>query len=325
MNFQNSATKNKNRLLAALMLAILLFFPHKSISSDHSEAIPPPAVKITYGSSGSHEKEIGLDKDATVWWIIADPHIGIKEGVRPYYYDDCIKKAIQNDINPNLHTDYAIVLGDFVQNSAQYVSTFDEHMNYLKHDWTYILGNHDQDVEDNGTGEHAKEVNYFSRIISGVRIIALSDESGRAKDYETTLNEEQDNWFRNELRANPQIPTIIMTHHSPIFRSFSAWDKWLKDEIYRYNIVLWLTGHEHKWNIEKNYGGYGFDEIRVADIIGGDFHGGLFTFSEGGFLSIKDKGDTAEIKFLFRDHDVQEWITVDGYEEYILEVKKNLF
>ena len=57
-----------------------------------------------------------------------------------------------------------------------------------------------------------------------------------------------------------------MTHHCPLTgrRSVSAFEAWLADDIGRYNIVLWIAGHAHRWAIDEDLAGFGFDRIKVA-------------------------------------------------------------
>jgi len=204
------------------------------------------------------------------------------------------------DVN-TLETDYAIMLGDMVHDSKDAVTDFNKKMDALNHGWTYILGNHDHEG-----CEAVKDVNYFSEVINGVRIIALSDESPESNVCK--IGEEQDKWLKETLEENPEIPTVIMTHQCPVERSVTSFDDWMQDNTEEYNIVLWIAGHAHRWDFDEDVAGYEFGRLKVNSIF--SYFGG--SNLEGMFMSVdKIDEETAEVKLEFRDHGEGEWIPIE--------------
>ncbi len=255
----------------------------------------------------------GVLSGGITWWVGADPHVG-----RPDAYAGGLDVSVR-DVNLLGLSDYAVILGDLVEDDSDYVVDFNNSMNNLLHDWTYILGNHD--FED---GELLFPINFFSKVVNGIRIIALSDEDGHGKPGETTIGPAQDQWLQDTLNDNPDVPTIIMTHHSPTSsgkrgRSVSSFDDWLADSIEGYNIVAWFVAHDHIWKIEEDAGGYGFTEVFVNEII--DKNSPTSDTSHGMFMTIEDEEESAKITLKFRDHYNQQWLTIDGHSEYIIEGK----
>ncbi len=207
----------------------------------------------------------------------------------------------------------SVVLGENRLNTAINVD--------IASDSSDVLGNHDYDRKsERNSGAPILPVNYFSRQIGCARIIALSDEMLEYRSHVTELGRNQDRWFKDVLDDAPDTPTIIMTHHCPLTgrRSVSAFEEWLADDIGRYNIVLWIVGHAHRWAIDEDLEGLGFDRIKVASLC--RKHGDRRP-CEGALLTIEAGQDRARITMRFRNHLRREWISVLGREAYELEVE----
>ncbi|GEM_PF-2325616 len=303
MLFAKQEKKDHNPYKGILILIIILsIFTVLSLplSAPKGQASSP---YLEYGESGEGIYEISYEVDTdftahayeeeTSWWVGADPHIN------HFNYNDGLRVCVE-DVN-TLETDYAIVLGDLVHDGKDAVTDFNQDMDALNHDWTYILGNH-----DHARGEAIKEVNYFSEVVNGVRIIALSDESPESNVCK--IGEEQDKWLKETLEENPDIPTVIMTHQCPIQGSVTSFDDWMRDNTEEYNIVLWITGHAHRWDFDEDVGEYDFDRLKVNSIFSYLGSSNL----EGMLMSIdKIDRETAEVKLEFRDHGEREWIPIE--------------
>ncbi|OUJ18530.1 3'5'-cyclic AMP phosphodiesterase CpdA [Methanonatronarchaeum thermophilum] len=241
------------------------------------------------------ENQIGTEIS---WWIAADTHLGHTN------YQGELQTAVE-DIN-TVPTDYAVILGDLVHDGSSYVAEFDETMNKLDHNWSYILGNHDFDSE---TNEPVKEVNYFSEIVNGVQVIGISDEDGDQKD-KTVVGPEQDQWLRETLEENSSKPTIIMSHHCPIDREVTSFEDWLGEEIDEYNVVLWISGHAHKWDYQEDIDGFDFDRLKITSI----YHWGWGGAQEEQSIILSFEGvdeNTSMVHVDFRDHNTGEWLHID--------------
>ncbi len=282
-------------------------------------ALLPFSGAVTAARAGCKPQFPGAGQDATdqpvreTWWVSADPHVGYPE------YDEYLRTSVQ-DVN-GLESDYAIVLGDLFEDDRSFLPQFLEEIGCLNHGWTYVLGNHDYDRKSQrSSGAPILPVNYFSRQIGPVRIIALSDEMLENRSHVTELGRNQDRWFKDVLDDAPDMPTIIMTHHCPLTgrRSVSAFEEWLADDIRRYNIVLWIVGHAHRWAIDEELEGFGFDRIKVASLCRKHGDGRP---CEGALLTIEAGQDRARISMRFRNHLRREWISVLGREAYELEIE----
>jgi predicted phosphodiesterase len=268
------------------------------------------------------------------WWIIADTHIG---SFRPGEENalENLRKAIA-DVNKLGISQKAIVLGDLVHDRPEFVGDFVSTMDQLNHEWTYVLGNHDFDRRR--TEARVMDPVWFQLDVGGIRIIALSDEGrwvlsrkGRTvtasvqEGYqrETNLSEEQNNWFREALDRDPDKPTILWSHQG-LRRAFERadddgpcyWDPkrrgWLQENWNRYNIMMWVRGHRHPWELEEDYQGLGFVDVSP---------GALASDSGGGiFMIMSHKGDSTSVVLRFRSHLEQTWISVKDYEQYELTV-----
>ncbi|MFQ6085898.1 MAG: metallophosphoesterase, partial [Candidatus Bathyarchaeia archaeon] len=89
---------------------------------------------------GAEEGQEG--QETQVWWIASDPHVG-------YGTVDSLGVGIE-DVNEyvekieGVEVDYAILLGDIINESSWYRGRFLRSMDNLKvENWYYVLGNHD--------------------------------------------------------------------------------------------------------------------------------------------------------------------------------------
>ncbi|MBP3193976.1 GLUG motif-containing protein [Natronogracilivirga saccharolytica] len=264
-------------------------------------------------------REIGIDFQET-WWIGADTHIGRTDDLAELDY---LQDAVE-DVNDLGLSDYAIILGDLVEDDPQFVEPFVDAMDNLDHDWTYVIGNHDFDRD--GTGERVMDRVYFNKDLGGVRFLAFSDDGmwnggDVTQGYQTekNLKQDQNDWLHNELKSDPQAPTVLMSHQG-LRRMYEVahddgpdiWDKdrrgWLQDEWDDYNILIWYRGHRHTWSMEENYMNHDFVDISP---------GGLLDPTGGGvFMTVTARGGTTTITTRFRDHLNKEWISVGGFDEH---------
>ncbi|WGI16684.1 metallophosphoesterase [Methanonatronarchaeum sp. AMET-Sl] len=287
-------------IFSVLFISIFIGFSQVPITSSINDGFPSVdddyriSIEVSVDSDFS---DLG-DEDFVSWWIAADSHVGHST------YGQELETAVK-DVN-TFNTSFAVILGDLVHDGSEFVNQFDEAMNMLNHNWSYILGNHDFDRE---TGEPVKEVNYFREVVNGVQIIGLSDEDGD-RTHTKVIGSDQDRWLKETLEENPELPTIMLTHHCPIDRAVTSFDDWLGDGIEEYNIVLWISGHAHKWDYEENIDGYGFDRLKITSL----YHWGWWWADEEQslFLSIERiNEDKSNIHLEFRDHNLGQWISVE--------------
>jgi len=245
------------------------------------------------------------------WWVFSDAHVGHQN------YDDNLSIAVADVLALGL-TDFAVALGDnvddrvregFANNTpAERWEIFEATMNLLPHDWTYVLGNHDINSQTPPVTSVAPP-NYFSTIVNGVRIIGLTDEhTSKLYVRELEMSQAQIKWFLAEMASDPVIPTIIMSHQHR-YDDFPFLYNWIEQNAENYNIVLTVGGHTHEWSINSDP--RGFYDIVLNPVL----------YHESAFMTITNLGDTSEISFQFRNHQNQEWITVQGFEVFSFQVE----
>jgi len=246
----------------------------------------------------------GSDEHET-WWILTDVHLN--QSSQPFMetkYTGELSNSIE-DINDNVETHRAIVLGDLVYENKSDMRHFKNKMMEYENNWTYVLGNHDFDGET-----PVMEVNYFSEIVNGFRIIAISDEDPHSHDL--VLEEEQERWLKNTLDKYPHIPTIMMSHQEHgVLGRIEVLDGWLGDALKnnRYNVISWICGHDHRPSISEDFGSFGYDRLIPGAISGWGPDNHSMT------LTIRDDEHPSAIA-RFRDHENKVWIEVDGYEKF---------
>jgi len=256
------------------------------------------------------------ENNPVTWWVLSDSHVD------HIAYDGNLGRAVA-DVNALGITHYAIVLGDCVDERGEpyrqgYPDTtpqqrwvkFVGKMNQLKHEWTYVLGNHDN------TGRaipvnSVTDPNWFSKTVNGVRIIGLSDEH-LSEDYvrDLEMSDEQREWFLAEMASDPHIPTIIMSHQHRT-NSFPFIKEWVDNHIDEYNVILFVGGHSHEWALRRNVDNQGFHEVVLNPIL---------RANESSFMTITNRDDVIEISFRFRNHTDRKWIAVDGQEVFAFQV-----
>ncbi len=261
-----------------------------------------------------------VEKPVVTWWLFGDSHVGHR------FYNDQLSRAI-DDVNELAVSDFAICLGDCIDERGLQPDWHGDHplvewenfvrvMDDLNHDRTYILGNHDNDGREPPVNPVA-EPNYFTQMVNGVRIIAISDEH-LDEDYVTDLemSQEQRDWFKGILKSDPDIPTIIMSHQDPAGlarenprSTIPFFHEWLEPRLDEFRIVLWVSAHAHNWYLAENAGGHSFTHLILDSILYEE---------QSAFMTIDNKGDSPVITLRFRDHGKKEWISVEGHDEYVI-------
>ena len=149
--------------------------------------------------------------EQTTWWVGADPHVG-------HPTEDYVGQHLgesMEDVNQLGIADFAIILGDLVEDRHEFGGVFEEKMNALDVEWTYVLGNHDFDEDDH---EPVLEPRYEARTVHGIRFIQLSDERTGFEDRDLVMSAEQESWFWEELETHRDKPIFLFTHqpHSEV-------------------------------------------------------------------------------------------------------------
>ncbi len=253
-------------------------------------------------------------RDATVWWIGGDPHVGW--GIDPDHYSygrtghgapeqypgQHLRKSVA-DVNRLGIADYAVMLGDLVADDVKYADIFVREMDKLEtpYGWTYVLGNHDFHGPDGrAMGDPVLPVRYKARTIMGIRFIFLStDRNGNL------VGDEQKEWFWKEMEAHrgKATPIFLFTHHQH-WNIGNLWSD-LEEVIEDYNIAAWFSAHSHNWNILDD-SGHGFVQINIHSI------GGTREDYLSSFLSLEQTEKAVEATVTFRNHQSRKWIDVDG-------------
>ncbi len=275
-------------------------------------------------------REVGEDMEET-WWIIADTHIGSHRASEANALEN-LQKAVA-DANELGLSQKAIVLGDFVHDSPDFVPDFVNAMDGLDHEWTYVLGNHDFDRH--GSGERVMDRNFFKMDIGGIRFIAISDDGSWAGSWfpgevyqayqtEKNLMTDQNDWFKGELDRDPDKPTVLWSHQG-LKRMYERddddgpcfWDPerrgWLQENWGDYNIIMWKRGHRHNWNFDEDYRGYGFVDVSPGAMGNDDRAGAVY-------MTVTREGDTTTIWLRFRDPLLNRWSRSAGVTDYKMEV-----
>lgn len=249
------------------------------------------------GAAQPAAETVDLPEAEHVWWVAADSHVG-------HGSEDHIGQHLDvsvADVNDLGIADYAIVLGDLVEDDYDYAAPFIRGMNQLDVPWTYVLGNHDFCRENN---EPVLPVHFSARTISGIRFVFLSDEVTGAIDRDLIMSEEQEKWFWEELEDHKGKPVFLFTHQP--YPEVKAWPA-LKEKREEYNLAAWFSAHKHRWTIDPDYP-HGFAHINIHSV-GGVREDYLSSFL---FLTPSKDGEEVAVTVLFRDHRAKEWIEVDG-------------
>ncbi len=240
--------------------------------------------------------------EETTWWVAADSHVGHRS--EPSLGEHLASSVA--DVNELGIADYAIMLGDLVEDNYDYATPFIREMNKLDVGWTYVLGNHDF-VRD--ANEPVLPVHFSARTISGIRFLFLSDEVTGALDRDLVMSEQQEKWFWDELETHRDKPVFLFTHQP--HPEFQLWPE-LREKVEEYNIVAWFSGHKHAWDLRRD-SELGFAMINIHSV------GGVREDYLSSFLTLhRSKFEENEILAVvrFRNHATQEWISVDGQEQF---------
>ncbi len=241
----------------------------------------------------------GSDVERVTWWVAADTHIGHSSEPSLGHH---LATAVA-DVNNLGIADYAVILGDLVEDDYAYSIPFVQLMNQLDINWTYVLGNHDFDTE---THEPVLPVHFSSRTVLGIRFIFLSDELTGYRNRDLVMSREQEEWFWEELETHKDKPIFIFSHQP--HPEFQRWPQ-LKEKLDDFNIAAWVSAHKHNWNMNKQTE-FGFAQINIHSI------GGVRADYLSTFLDLERKGDTVMVTVRYRNHESEEWIEVDGKYEF---------
>lgn len=259
------------------------------------------------------EKSFG---DEVTWWVAVDPHVG-RSGEATDLQN--LPEAVA-DVNELGIADYAIILGDLVQDDYDFVVPFIRTMNQLECGWTYVLGNHDF---HQGGQEPVLPAHFSARTVNGIRFVFISDEQQPGRHvHQIGMSDAQKAWLVEELETHREKPVFIFTHQQPHHQR-GTFLMGLLERVEKYNVVAWFAGHDHSWAIEEESGlsawesswqpeegkHYGFVHINPA-------RAGTF----GTFLKLSRTGNTVEATVTFRNHVEQEWISVDGKDKLTFSV-----
>lgn len=247
-------------------------------------------ITLIFCISGNHS--LHADKPSVeelTWWVAADSHVG--HSSEPSTGEHLARSIA--DVNELGIADYAVMLGDLLEDDYAFSTPFIRTMNQLETNWTYVLGNHDFIRDAN---EPVLPVHYSGKTVKGIRFIFLSDEVTGAQDRDLVMSEEQEEWFWEELETHSDKPVFIFTHQP--HPEFQKWPR-LKEALDEYNIETWISGHKHDWNIEKNTN-YGFAMINIHSI------GGVRDDYLSTFLSLDRTDHTVTVTVNFRNHETEE-------------------
>lgn len=261
------------------------------------------SLSLAVGMSALLHAEEAFEQKV-IWWVAADPHVGHRS---ESYVGEHIEKAVA-DVNQLGIAEYAIILGDLVEDDYDFAVPFIRNMNQLDVNWTYVLGNHDF---VRATNEPVLPVQFSARTVAGIRFIFLSDELTGAQNRDLVMSPDQEQWFWQELETHKNKPVFLFTHQP--YPEFQIWPQ-LKARLDDYNIVAWFSAHKHRWDIRKD-SGHGFAHINILSI------GGVRENYLSTFLQLHRTGNTVEATVAFRNHLTQEWISVDGKEKFIFTVE----
>ena len=248
--------------------------------------------------------EVTSPDEEVIWWVAGDTHVGHNsEPALGQHLATAVADVNNLDI-----ADYAVILGDLVEDSYEFSTPFIQEMNKLNIGWTYVLGNHDF---DSVTHEPVLPVHFSARTVSGIRFIFLSDELTGYHDRDLIMREDQSKWFWEELEANRGKPVFIFSHQP--HPEFGEWPA-LKEKLGDYDIVAWVSAHKHSWNMEK-YTDYGFTQVNIHSV------GGVRDDYLSTFLKMERTGEMVTATVTYRNHETQEWIEVEGEKEFTFSIE----
>ena len=257
------------------------------------------AFAVTYLLYSTGGKGGTPQVDTQVWWIASDPHLGNM----PAQPLDSLQVAI-NDVNSLGIADHAAILGDILNNSANYADNFFQMMGNLDvGKWYYILGNHDF-VQYGNTTENFLPKLYYGVDVLGIRFLFISTEaSGTGQSMNGVMGNEQFTWLQDELTTHANQPVFLFSH-----QPYYEWNVWnnlaplIQSEA---NVKVWFCGHLHKWVINENVTPYNFMYICDNSLDWSTPHN-----YAGVFMFLQREGGTVNVTIKFRNHLDHEWISV---------------
>lgn len=251
------------------------------------------SAQTAYSAEGFTENHIRSE----VWWVAGDAHATSRA--------QGLDQAVADINSLGLGLDYAIQLGDNVQDQHEYGSVFLASMSRLvAGDWDYVLGNHDFGPDH----MPVLPATYWGETLNGIRFIFLSDEVDGRINRDLIMSDEQRAWFFSELETYRHKPIILFTHQPPAeFEDFENID------FRRYRIKAWFHAHQHTWRITNNTE-YGFHQLGINAI------SGYRDPRQSSVLHINGTEHGTEFVLNFRNHRTREWISVGGHHEHVFYV-----
>jgi 3',5'-cyclic AMP phosphodiesterase CpdA len=257
-------------------------------------AVSTVAYVFTAGKSGTQQAE------TQVWWIASDSHLGNM----PADPVSSLQVAI-NDVNGLGIADHAAILGDILNNSANYSDNFFDMMGNLNVDqWYYILGNHDFQQSGNRAENFLPKL-YYAFDVLGIRFIFISTEAAGTTSTSLggVMGSEQFTWLQDELETHSNQPVFIFSHQP--YSSWNVWDNLAPLIQSEGNVKAWFCGHLHQWVVNEDVTPYNFIYVCDNSLDWSTPHN-----YAGVFLFLQREGNTVNVTIKFRDHLDHEWISV---------------
>lgn len=222
--------------------------------------------------------------------VLGDPHLPVKYSGQDLIKQQKIidaKNKIIEDINSWKDVKQIHVLGDIVARvgvKAEYEYAKDYFDRFNKPVF-FISGNHDYIYESlSADGKYIRgdansrllKLNlfkdtfrlnslFYSQKIGRYLMVFLSVDSVES-DYLTQMSDLQIDWFRHELEANSQMPTLVF-FHAPLVGTLLSYNKRINTPNFIANpqeqiadiinsnqqIVLWVSGHTHTPAVNLSY------------------------------------------------------------------------
>lgn len=269
---------------------------------------------IIYLSKGKTEE---VTREAQVWWIASDPHVG--------YYRDYALTALQmgiTDVNDyvekieGVKVNNAILLGDVIHESNIYTGMFLRAMGDLNVDnWYYILGNHDYNQNPGNKAENKWTDNLLPEVdttldVMGMKWVLISDHAGDTFNSPSSYNdgtmpENVREWFLDQVLSSNK-PVFVFSHQPPV--GWKVWSENLQNQVYGSELRAWFYGHIHAW------GGYWYEnQVLVFSDCSLDWVQNYKSV----FMFINRVGNDVNITLKFRDDENHVWIKVPFQNETI--------
>ncbi|MFQ6079429.1 MAG: metallophosphoesterase family protein [Thermodesulfobacteriota bacterium] len=246
-----------------------------------------------FSTGGTEENQ--EEKETQVWWIASDPHIGLNEA-NPF---DAIGVAIE-DVNNLGIADYAIQLGDVINETMAYRENFFQLMDSLEvENWYYILGNHD--FLNPPSDENLLPPIDMTLDVMGMKWILISDHMG---DPRGTMPENLQGWFVDQIIFSDK-PVFVFAHQPP-----SQWLVWneLGGLVKGSKLRAWIYGHVHRWSAS-----WYEDQLLIFSDSSLDWANNY----KGVFMYLERKGNIVNVTLRFRDHKNRMWVTTPLEGKYV--------